>query len=125
MKRIFVLLIIGANLLASSLPTVAASEDQTIEMMVDEEPEVGERPSKGIRMPSHSKECTIDFGNHRIELSTSEFILSYELRDEDGTLTLASYASDAEFVEFLSGVSGTYQLRLIGEEHVYIGYLEL
>lgn len=43
---------------------------------------------KGHRIPSARKECTIDFENHRIELSTSEFILSYELWDEDGTINL-------------------------------------
>lgn len=84
-----------------------------------------ERPPKGFRIPSSPKECTIDFENHRIELSTFEFILSYELWDEDGTYPIESFASDSEFVEILSGESGAYQLRLVGEDRVYLGYIEL
>ncbi len=84
-----------------------------------------EYPNKGHRIPSKPIECTIDLDNHRIELTTSEFITTYELWEEDGTYPIATCASDSEFVEFLSVLSGEYQLRLVGEEHVYIGYLEL
>lgn len=110
-----------------SMSTFAeTSETISIEMNeVGHGEEDHEHPPKGFRMPVASTRCTIEFENLRIELSTSEIILTYELWDEDGITLMASFASDYEFVDFLSGLSGGYQLRLIGEDHVYIGYLEL
>ncbi len=78
-----------------------------------------------MRIPTTPILCTIDFENHRIELSTTDFITTYELWDEDGMFLLASYTTDSEFVGNLSNLTGAYQLRLVGEDHIYMGYLEL
>lgn len=104
--------------------TLAASDSTQITLQA-ERPDKNDSSEKGHRMPFAPIICTIDFKNHRIELSSSEFIIAYELWDEDGTYVIGSNASDSEFVDFISGLSDLYQLRLIGVEHVYIGYLEL
>ena len=69
--------------------------------------------------------CTIDFENHRIETSIPYDIIAYELWDEDGVDTIVSYPSDYDIVEFMSTVSGAFQLRLITVERTYVGYLDL
>ncbi len=124
MKNLYKNLLSGLCLILVSIPSFAKSEQIAIGLFIDSTFE-DERPSKGNRAPSVSVIGTIDFENHRIELSSSEFILAYELWDEDGTYVIGSNASDSEFVDFISGLSGVYQLRLIGVEHVYVGYLDL
>ena len=124
MKNLYKNLFLGFCLSLVSISAFAGSDSISIGMtisQVDEE----EHPLKGWRIPSSPEECTIDFENHCIVLSSSEFIITYELWDEEGTYIIGSNASDSEFVDFMSGLSGVYQLRLIGVEHVYVGYLEL
>ncbi len=125
MKNFYKYLISGLCLSFASLSAFAVHESISLGISIQEDNEEEDLPSKGFRIPSSHKECTIDFQNHRIGLSTSEIILTFELWDEDGITLMASFASDHGFVDFLSGLSGGYQLRLIGEDHVYIGYLEL
>lgn len=81
-------------------------------------------PSKGMRIPSVPVVCTIDFEHHLISAAPYE-ITTYELWDEDGHAPLVSYDSDYEFVEFISGLSGNYQLRLVTNQRIYVGYLDL
>lgn len=82
-------------------------------------------PSKGKRIPSAPITCMIDFENHRIETSIPYNITAYELWDDDGIDTIVSYTSDYDIVEFMTTVSGVFQLRLITVERNYVGYLEL
>ncbi len=118
-------IILGISIATYAFASFALPKTPTIEIIVNEAPDNVGPPNKGMRTPSSPKECTIDFDNHRIELPTSEFISAYELWDVDGTYVIASYASEPEFVDFLYELTGEYQLRLNGEDHVYIGYLEL
>ncbi len=104
--------------------TLAVSVKTEITLQ-DERPDKGIQPDKGHRIPSAPVICTIDFENHRIETSIPYEIIAYELWDEDGIDTIVSYPSDYDIVEFMSTVSGAFQLRLITVEHTYIGYLEL
>ncbi|MDE6521869.1 MAG: hypothetical protein K2L17_03540 [Muribaculaceae bacterium] len=124
MKNLYKNLLSGLCLILVSIPCFAKSEQIAIGLFIDSTLE-DERPSKGNRAPAVSVICTIDFENHRIELSSSEFITAYELWDEDGTYVIRSNALDSEFADFISGLSGVYQLRLIGVEHAYIGYIDL
>lgn len=124
MKKFYKYLFLGFSLVGTSVATFASIHEPSIGIQVFEKPEPKEETPRGCRTPSLPIECTIDFENHCIELSSSEFILAYELWDEDGTYVIGSNASDSEFVDFISGLSGVYQLRLIGVEHVYVGYLE-
>lgn len=124
MKNLYKYLLSGLCLILISIPSFAKSEQIAIGLFIDSTI-VDDAPSKGNRAPAVSVIGTIDFENHRLELSSSEFITAYELWDEDGTYVIGSYGSDSEFVDFMSGLSGVYQLRLIGVEHVYVGYLEL
>lgn len=124
MKNLYKNLFLGFCLSLVSISAFAGSDSISIGMTISQVEEE-EHPLKGWRIPSSPKECTIDFENHCIELSSSEFIIAYELWDEEGTYIIGSNASDSEFVDFMSGLSGMYQLHLIGVEHVYVGHLEL
>lgn len=80
---------------------------------------------KGHRTPAAWSECIVSFTDNCIETSVAMDILSYELWDEDGESMLVSCATDHELVEFMSCISGSYQLRLVTEEYLYIGYVNL
>ena len=76
-------------------------------------------------MPAAPVICTIDFDSHRIATSIVYEITAYELWDEDGNVPLVSYTDDYEFVDYLSGVSGEFQLRIITSACVYAGHIDL
>lgn len=81
-------------------------------------------PDKWHRMPAYIP-CTIDFAAGTIESGIESPILSYELWDEDGVDMLISFGSPQEFTHYVSTLTGSYQLRLVTEDYLYIGYLEL
>lgn len=111
------LLLANTTLAAEPLKSVPLS-------MQDREPDKKVLPDKGHRMPAYIS-CTIDFAAGSIESSIASPILSYELWDEEGETILASYATDHELVDFMATLTGAYQLRLVTDEYLYIGYLEL
>lgn len=88
----------------------------------EENPEL---PSKGFRMPVAPVTCTIDIENYRIVTSIPYAITTYELWDEEGNSQIVSYAYDYDFIQHITDTSGEFQLRLVTDEHTYIGYLEL
>ena len=123
MKTFYKYFLSGICLSIASVSAVAESE--TIIISMNDGREIKDLPSKGARKPPVSIICTIDFEKHSIATSIQFDITGYELWDEDGVYPIASYDTDSEFVDFLSEQSGVYQLRLVGEEHAYIGYIEL
>lgn len=125
MKKFCKYLFLGLSLASPSVASIASTHEPTVQIRVCEDPDIKEEPNRGKRIPSSPIECTIDFQNLRIELSSTEYINSFEVWDEEGVYPIASYDYDSEFVDFLSGLSGVYQIQLVGEEHVYIGYIEL
>ena len=104
---------------------IAASQTIDVTLNVEEPPDKGGEPQKGQRMPAVPDMCTIDFDNHRIYTSIPCEITAYELCDEDGMETIVTYISDYELVEYMSEVTGVFQLRLVVSERVYVGYIEL
>ena len=104
--------------------TLAASGSTDITLQA-EQPDEHKVPLKGHRMPSTQYICTIDFNNYRIETTIPYDIIAYELWNEDGAGMSASYSTDYEIVEFMDGLSGEYQLRIVTTQHAYTGYLEL
>lgn len=111
--------------IANAANTAAGIATVTVMLAQQEiQPSKKTQPSKGHRMPSYTM-CTVDFTTENIESNTQYAVTTYELWDEEGEVMLASYTSDNELVEYMSGISGPYQLRLVTEEYLYIGYIEL
>lgn len=124
MKKIVIIFLLGICLTIISLPVEADSESITISLGT-EDPDRTDPDPKGLRTPVAPNICTIDYGNHCITSTIPYEIIAYELWDEEGHAPLVSYKSDYEFVEFISGLSGNYQLRLVTNQRVYVGYLDL
>lgn len=125
MKKLFVSLLSGICLTIVSTGALAAMEPINIGLSPSDEVKDPEHPSKGQRLPAAPVICTIDFENHRIVTSIPYEITAYELWDEEGNASIASYPTDYDLVEYMSGLSGVFQLRLVTSEYAYIGYLDL
>lgn len=81
--------------------------------------------SKGRRSAPRHIPCIIDFVNHTITISSNSEIEAYEIWNTDGEVGIASFDNEYDAVEFLSGVTGDYQIRLYSASHLYIGYVSL
>lgn len=77
------------------------------------------------RTPPVKGTCTLDFSSQQILTTVSDVILSYEIWTEDGIFQMGAFDSDADVVMFLNGIIGAYQIRLLTEKYIYVGYLEL
>ena len=104
---------------------VYAIPDSPVTIMLNPEGNEKEIPDKGMRSPSLSSTCIIDFSSLEIIFSEAYAVISYELCDEDGTTIVALYDNDYEMVMYLANLSGCYQLRLVTDTGVYVGYLYL
>ena len=100
---------IALCLIVGQSAAMAARNDVTVYLENEEETEVNNEDPKGPRMPSHPVVCTIDFSNHRMELSVLPQIISYEVWDEKGESLIKSYASDSDMVAYLATVSGSFR----------------
>lgn len=80
---------------------------------------------KGKRIPSAPILCVVDFESGQFHVDNYLCISSYELWNEEGESLIVAYPEDERMVEFMSGLQGTYQLRLVAEECLYVGYVEL
>ena len=109
----------------ATIPALAESQSITLSSHCTGDPEWNENNPYGPRMPAAPVICTIDFDSHRIATSIVYEITAYELWDEDGNVPLVSYTDDYEFVDYLSGVSGEFQLRIITSACVYAGHIDL
>ena len=127
MKKLLISLLSGLCLAIVSINAFAISNQIDIGLFVFHytEEEREEPPSKGYRIPAAPVICTIDFENHRIVTSIPDEIISYDLWNEDGEATIASYSTDYELIRYLANTIGVFQLRLITSEHTYVGYLDL
>lgn len=114
----------GACLLFANTALAAGSSLSVPLSMQNNESNDRILPDKWHRMPAYIS-CTIDFAAGTIESGIESPILSYELWDEDGVDMLISFGSPQEFTHYMSTLTGSYQLRLVTEEYLYIGYLEL
>lgn len=81
--------------------------------------------TKGPRMPSMKAECIILIPEQQITTDIPSEILSYELWDTDGETIEVAFSNEESMTQYLSGVVGEYQLHLVTEEYVYIGFLYL
>ena len=124
MKNFFLIFIAACCLLLTT--SAAAAEPVTTIKLTkqDQEPIKKDRPSKGNRMPGYTT-CLIDLLNRCIICSMEETVLHYELWDENGETLLVSYPTDGEMTGYMADISGAYQLRLVTEEYLYIGYVDL
>lgn len=84
-----------------------------------------EEPDKGKRTAPAPVMCVIDFSALEIMFSETDAVICYELLYEEGTGLIASYTDESDMVKHLTGLSGTFQLRLVAETSTYIGYLLL
>lgn len=110
-------------MLASSAVHAHQVETTIIPQMETIEP--NEDFERGHRVPPVKKPCVIDFDTKEIKTSVGQTIFSYELWDEGGEGLIAEYAIDSEMVTFLESLEGCFQLSLITDDCIYIGYLEL
>lgn len=123
MNRILISLILA---LAFIMPAEAFSfvAESTVISMA-KKPTRKDLPTKGHRMPSEKVVCVIDFTSGQIMVETSSPVISYELRDEEGETMIVGFSSDSDLVEFMTSLQGVYQIRLVTDEYLYIGYIEL
>jgi len=127
MKKLHTYLMIALSLIMGFGITANAeiSSNQLIVYLNSDDYDIPEESPKGWRAPSKPATCTIDFTTLSITSNRVSSVLSYELWDEEGETSIAAYPSDSELVQFMTGLDGVYQLRLVTDEYIYIGYIEL
>lgn len=126
MKKILILILalVVAGLTENAFSSVENNVQVTLTTQVNNNNHI-RPPEKGNRKPSSPLISIVDFASGHIEVSTPTPIISYELWDEEGETSIAAYPSDSELVQFMTGLDGVYQLRLVTDEYIYIGYIEL
>ena len=120
MKRLLILVLLWFTMLGAY-----AQADSSISIPLEETtpPKLKDRPKKGNRMPAQKETCVIDFVNVSIRSTILNEIISYELWDETGEYIVMTYWDDADMVEFISTLTGCYQLRLVTVDTSYTGYI--
>lgn len=114
----------GACLLFANTALAAGSSLSVPLSMQNNESNDKTVPDKWHRMPAYIP-CTIDLEAGTIESGIESPILSYELWDEDGVDIVVSFGSAQDITLFMATQTGSFQLRLVAEDYLYIGYLEL
>ena len=122
MKNFINHLLSALCLIFISLPIFAEDHSSSMQIFISEQPD---EHNKGTRTPAAPTVCTIDFDNHRIETSIPYAVTAYELWEDEGIAIIVSYPSDYDMVEYMSGQTGVYQLRIVTSDGTYAGYLEL
>lgn len=121
MKRLLTSLVGVFVILTSTFAQVTNSVNLT---KSDIEPIKKDLPSKGKRTPSHFV-CTYDIEEGWINTNIPYQINFYELWDEDGLSMIASCSSDSEFISLISELNGTYLIKLVTDQYLFIGIIEL
>lgn len=117
---------IFAIFMAIATFSVQAADD-VISISLEKKPkqDPGLSLPKGPRMPSMKAECIISIPEQQITTDIPSEILSYELWDTDGESIEVAFSDEESMTQYLSGVVGEYQLHLVTDEYIYIGYLYL
>lgn len=124
--KIFVsCLLIAFSSLISEVKAVDLDEISITLTEDDKDGEYVDSPDKGHRSMPLSIICVINFCDKTINVTTIQDILTYEVLNSDGEYVVFSSADDGDAVEFLSGVTGTYQLRILSSTCSYVGCLNL
>lgn len=80
-------------------------------------------PNDGKRVPPRPVTIQIDYINRTISGIQKSDVMTYEVWNSDGEFVIFSSPDDSDLVEFLSGVTGSCQLRIIMPFHSYVGYI--
>lgn len=123
MKRIITFLLIAVGIF--SINTIVASTENITITLTQEDSSIKDRPEKGKRSAPAPVFCIVNFTESTIETSIPTDITLYEIRDEEGETIITSYTDDSDMTNYLSCITGTYQLRLVTDTYTYIGYITL
>lgn len=118
--------VIFAILMVMVAVSVQAADD-VISISLEKKPkqDPGRGIPKGPRMPSMKAECIISIPEQQITTDIPSEILSYELWDTDGETIEVAFSDEESMTQYLSSIVGEYQLHLVTEEYIYIGFLYL
>ena len=103
---------------ADNVPTITVGVSQSSEPdYIDDDP---------VRHRSQAKKilCTISQDGVNIPSVTPEEIISYDVYSSEGDC-IASFTSEMDFVSFLYGISGTFEIRIHIEGSVFHGFISL
>lgn len=116
----------AAALLATSLTPVFAETSRSIGMTMKQYTNsiYVEEEEPGRRTPTRRLDCTItEDGIFFTDAETPEFV-SYDILDTAG-MTVATFADEESFISTLFSLSGEYQLRLVSDNYIYVGWVKL
>lgn len=126
MKQISTLIVIMlVTIFALSFqPVNAANSDPlTVSLHKVEEGYPDQDPDeKGVRIPPRPVSCIIQENGILASVDLND-IISYEIWDIDGSVCVASFTEELDFIRYLFSYSGEYQIRLRANDYYYIGYL--
>lgn len=125
--KLKICLLLAIAMLAVSSVKASVSDNDIIQvsLVVSFEHEYKDAPPKGKRMPSAPVYCIIDINGLSVTTSASEDMEYYEVYDAVGTVLLSSFNDETAFVDYLSELTGEYQIRLKSQNHSYIGNILL
>lgn len=96
----------------------ANSEPQTVPLTKTyPDPQPNKR---GHRIPDHPILCIIQEDGITSTISLEE-IISYEIRDIEGLVCIATFTDEIEFTYYLFTYPGEYQIRLLAEDYYFVG----
>lgn len=124
MKRIITFLLIAVGIFSTNT-ILASTENITITLTQEDSGYDDDNSGKGKRSAPAPVFCVVNFTESTIETSIPTDITLYEIRDEEGETIITSYTDDSDMTNYLSCITGTYQLRLVTDTYTYIGYITL
>lgn len=125
MYKFLAILIVSLTILSN--PAYAFADDMpSITVGVTQKPEPDHIDDDPVRHRSRAKIifCTISPYGVDIPSVAPEEVISYEVCSTEGDC-IASFSSEMDFVSFLYGVSGTFEIRIHIEGYVFIGFISL
>ncbi len=122
-----IILMIILGLSTSSM--MATSPTSTIAVVMHVFPTVSD-PEPDLdpynkRIPPRPLNCTISQSDGIEVIGCAAEFISYEIWDTEGTVCMAAYTLESDFINALFSMTGEYQIRLVCEDHELIGYIAL
>ena len=123
LKNLFIAFLFSA-MIGNSLPIFAFGPSNPFIITVSKEgnEDSDDELKGGNRKPARPIYCTISESGVNVDLYGEE-IISYEIWDEEGLFCFGAYAFEADFINHLFSYPGSYLIKFVTAESVYVGYL--
>lgn len=124
MNKHLAILIISLAMLSSTTSAYADATSITVTVTQDSEPEYVYDGPVRHRIPPRPIMCTITPDGVSIPSISTDDILSYDVYSPEGD-SIVSFSEEQDFITFIYGNVGTYEIRIHITGYVFHGYVNL